>query len=792
MTKKKKKREGDNARQGGGQPESPGQPELPELSDGPHSLPDRRMIEGLSRQLAAQSGGASQQDSADEAAQQIIYRAFESRSDSQRVALAHQALQLSPDCADAYVLLAEHAETLSEALDLYGQGVAAGERQLGKRDVRELQGHYWLVLETRPYMRAVEGLASCLWSAGRRDEAVARYRDLLLINPDDHQGIRYLLASALLESECHDDLERLLASFPNDVAAEWSYCRALLAFRKEGDCDRSRGLLREAAEQNSIIPRYVTGAIPLPRPIPDQFDVGSEDEAVCYAAHYLPAWKDTPGATVWMRTTLSVALPEPPRHKRPVWGKLKKVLATLHQDPDDVWEVDLRAVEPATEEGRTGDKFWAFVITSASQRGVLVLELLSDRPKDRDVWDDLLNAMRHPEDRDPQRPAEIRVSRKTWFNSWKSKLEQIGVQCRLSDNLKHVDYTLEETMPPLEMLGRLGRGADPSDDWPAIETLPQLVGEIWQADVRRLPGWIEVEGKLRRPWLYLVVDVETEMILATEVSETDPPRDWLWHGVRQAMCFPAVGTPHRPGVIQVVSDEQRTLLAENLESCDVRCVTSDTGEPVRQLVDELADHLVGPRQMSALISAPNMTLEQVGSFFAAAAQFYQARPWREVPADSVIRVCCDQFSSGPWYVVVMGQSGLELGLALYEDAKVLRTILMGDLSDEETGRRTTGLSITYGEEYEIAPQDVDAAEECGWDVAGPEAFPSAMRINPGVSFRAPLNWELRLLECCLRAVPPFVADDQDRQTIDVATEAETFTLELQWMDDLGEDEDADA
>ena len=47
-------------------------------------------------------------------------------------------------------------------------------------------------------MRAREGLGLSLWISGARDEAVAIYQDMLLLNPHDNQGIRWVLASWLL------------------------------------------------------------------------------------------------------------------------------------------------------------------------------------------------------------------------------------------------------------------------------------------------------------------------------------------------------------------------------------------------------------------------------------------------------------------------------------------------------------------------------------------------------------------------------------------------------------------
>src|SRR5690606_19808626 len=106
-------------------------------------------------------------------AQDLIYDAWEAPSRQKRLKLAHQALALWPDCADAYVLLAEHAKNLEEALKLYEDAVAAGERALGKRAFGEDAGHFWLIHDTRPYMRARYGLARMLGLVERYDEAIA-------------------------------------------------------------------------------------------------------------------------------------------------------------------------------------------------------------------------------------------------------------------------------------------------------------------------------------------------------------------------------------------------------------------------------------------------------------------------------------------------------------------------------------------------------------------------------------------------------------------------------------------
>ena len=66
-------------------------------------------------------------------AQELAYQAWEAPTDTGAAALARQALAISPDCADAYSILAETAaKSAEEARDYYRQGVDAGRRSLGE------------------------------------------------------------------------------------------------------------------------------------------------------------------------------------------------------------------------------------------------------------------------------------------------------------------------------------------------------------------------------------------------------------------------------------------------------------------------------------------------------------------------------------------------------------------------------------------------------------------------------------------------------------------------------------
>ncbi len=235
-----------------------------------------------------------------EQAQDLIYKAWETSSRKQRIALAHKALTISSECADAYVLLAEEADGPDAALEIYQKGVAAGERALGKKVFAEEAGYFWGLLETRPYMRAREGLANCLWEKGQRDEALAHYREMLRLNPNDNQGIRHVLAICLLELQYHEELDALLKRYEEDISAHISWTRPLLAFRIQGDTSESRAQLSAALEFNPHVPDYLLGRKKMPRWLPDVIGFGDEREAMCYAADSYAVWKQTAGALAWL------------------------------------------------------------------------------------------------------------------------------------------------------------------------------------------------------------------------------------------------------------------------------------------------------------------------------------------------------------------------------------------------------------------------------------------------------------------------------------------------------------
>jgi len=253
-----------------------------------------------------------------EEAQELVYQALEAPG-PRRGQLARRALERSPDCADAYVLLAEDTGDAQEAMRLYEQGVRAGERALGRAAFQDDVGHFWGILETRPYMRARQGLAGALWHLGEHEAALGHLRDLLRLNPGDNQGLRYTLATWLLAVGDDAALEHLLQEYPDEGSATWAYTRALAAFRRRGAGGPADAALREALTTNPFVPAYLLGLKKLPRQLPAYVGFGDEDEAIAYIAEAAEAWLTSPQALAWLATVVArdAPPPAPARPRRP-------------------------------------------------------------------------------------------------------------------------------------------------------------------------------------------------------------------------------------------------------------------------------------------------------------------------------------------------------------------------------------------------------------------------------------------------------------------------------------------
>lgn len=234
-------------------------------------------------------------------AQELAWEAMDERDPVKRKELAKEALKISKNCTDAYVLLAYCTRSVPQAIKLAKEAIAAGTRVLGPKKFKDLHGSFWGFNETRPYMRAKALLAELLEKRRDLDGAIEIYQEMLELNPRDNQGIRHELLPCLYKQKRDQEIAQLFNQFPDDAYAYFYYHHALWLFRKEGE-DSSEALqwLEKSIERNSYVPPMLLGKTKIPKINLEYIQLGKESEAIAYVQGRKIDWNTTRGALFWL------------------------------------------------------------------------------------------------------------------------------------------------------------------------------------------------------------------------------------------------------------------------------------------------------------------------------------------------------------------------------------------------------------------------------------------------------------------------------------------------------------
>ncbi len=232
----------------------------------------------------------------------VALRAFEEPSEQKRISMAHKALRISADCADAYLLLAEPhiIDNRSKAEDLFRRGVAAGRRALGDTTIENLEKEFWKDYATRPFMRAVNGLASLLQDFGEGNQAIELWLELLRLNPNDDQNVHLRLVPALVAEKRFEEASFWLDRYKLESASALAYSLALMLFKQRGDTVESRNALHKAMEVSGAAIKELL-AVKYTRLVKDmKHSIEEETEAQRYVMFAYIDWEDTEGAIDWV------------------------------------------------------------------------------------------------------------------------------------------------------------------------------------------------------------------------------------------------------------------------------------------------------------------------------------------------------------------------------------------------------------------------------------------------------------------------------------------------------------
>lgn len=232
-------------------------------------------------------------------AQELVWAAYELPIDKGR-RRAKKALKLDPDCIAAHEYIGNTYQYYHKRGPHFEKGVEIGRRIFGGDFLKANKGHFWGITETRPFMRCLGMLAECFYEPGQTPNAIEIWKEMIELNPNDNQGIRYNLLAALLEKKDLKGYKKYRKKYDDDASSYILFSDALKAYIEEGDTAKTQQKLKKAMNSNQYVVPIMMAEYP-PEEYPSSYTWGGEEEAIIYTHMAWRAWKWNDGAKDWMR-----------------------------------------------------------------------------------------------------------------------------------------------------------------------------------------------------------------------------------------------------------------------------------------------------------------------------------------------------------------------------------------------------------------------------------------------------------------------------------------------------------
>jgi tetratricopeptide (TPR) repeat protein len=150
-----------------------------------------------------------------------------------------QSIEIDPSYADGYSHLGNIAWRKGDwerAESLYHKAL-----ELAEPEVTNVpRDSFWSIIGSRPYVRAMHGLGLTTWKLDKYEEALDIFNRMLKLNPDDDQGVRYLIGPLYHEMRNLPAAIRWYEKNKNDPHNLYNYGLALI---QQGRAEKAAQIL---------------------------------------------------------------------------------------------------------------------------------------------------------------------------------------------------------------------------------------------------------------------------------------------------------------------------------------------------------------------------------------------------------------------------------------------------------------------------------------------------------------------------------------------------------------------
>jgi hypothetical protein len=278
---------------------------------------------------------------------------------------------------------------------------------------------------------------------------------------------------------------------------------------------------------------------------------------------------------------------------------------------------------------------------------------------------------------------------------------------------------------------------------------------VWEIGLVSLPATVPgADGHRYRPLVALVVDA-SGAVRAMAPGHPDRPQEALEEAITHSRLHPQ--PPCQPGEPRrVVVDSSRL---QKLVPALLPGVLVSRGETPRlaEVASSLREHMAGEEGQRGLASSTtycseDVTPEVVRTFFEGAAALYDRRPWRRFPSDGhLFQLTCGPLGIRGWTGCVIGQHQESYGVLLFDSVGDYGSYVEAAERAEAGDEQAMALfpkhrAINFEAKSAMPKGLLREIQLHGWPVAGPEAYPTVMLVEPDLLLLPPRQTDVRRLE----------------------------------------------
>lgn len=237
------------------------------------------------------------------------YELTESDIDSRRyenklVSMLQQVPELF-DVANDLAIFYGHKGNFKAAKNIYKTTVDLAKSYIPPEFNQGKDHIIWAYLDNRPFLRLLAGYAEFIYATKSISKAIPLYEEILSLNPNDNQGIRYILATTYLKINQPELVVELASHYPEEIGPDLAMGNVLALF-KLGNISKAKAYLKKNKKyQLHVIKELLKPDHPQPVGLEyDMVQVGGEHEAWFYWRDQGSFWQATPGAIDILRNSV--------------------------------------------------------------------------------------------------------------------------------------------------------------------------------------------------------------------------------------------------------------------------------------------------------------------------------------------------------------------------------------------------------------------------------------------------------------------------------------------------------